>query len=139
MVIATQLGQLFERYQNAFIAYDIDTLSDCYHLPCTLNTPEQITLLTNKADCRQEFNTIFSQLKDGNINQIIAKKASYEQVSDQLYLVCIEWDFIDNDEEIFADFAAIYHILVNDSGLKIINVTSHDLECSLSLSEKFSW
>lgn len=139
MTIATQLGQLFERYQNAFIAYDIDTLSDCYHLPCTLNTPEQITLLTNKVDCQQEFETIFSQLKEGNINKVIAKQASYKQVSEQLYLVCIEWDFIDAEEDLFADFAAIYHILVSDSGLSIINVTSHDLECALSLPEKFSW
>ena len=139
MAIATKLAQLFERYQNAFIAYDIDVLSDCYHLPCTLNTPEQITLLKNKADCKKEFESIFSQLKDGNINQIIAKQASYEQVSEQLYLVCIDWDFIDTEDEIFADFAAIYHVLVNDNSLQIVNVTSHDLECSLTLKEKFSW
>ena len=139
MAITTTLAQLFERYQQAFITYDIAKLSECYHLPCTLNTPEQITLLSNASDCEQEFIAIFSQLKDGNISRVVAKKASYEKIHEHLYLVCIDWDFIDTDEEIFADFAAIYHILESDGTLKIMNVTSHDLECTLSLSEQFSW
>lgn len=139
MSISEKLAYLFERYQKAFIRYDIEELRACYHLPCTLNTPEQITLLSTETDCQQEFEAIFSQLQAGNISKVIAKNASFEQVSPQLYLVCIDWDFIDENDETFADFSAIYHLLSNDSQLKIVNVTSHDLECSLTLSNPFSW
>jgi len=134
-----EIQQLFKRYQEAFINYDIDELSSCYHLPCTLNTPEQMTLLTSDDDCQKEFGTIFSQLKDANINSVTSKQASFLKMSEQLYLVCIEWDFIDEQGEVFADFAAVYHVLDNDNALKIVNVTSHDLECSLSLPESFNW
>ncbi|TYK65483.1 hypothetical protein [Colwellia echini] len=139
MSITLKLQQLFQSYQEAFIEYDIDKVSRCYHLPCTLNTPEQITLLNSKEDCESEFSTIFSQLKEGNISRIVAQKASFSVVTDSLSLVCVDWDFIDADGEVYADFTAIYHVVQQGEKLEIINVTSHDLECSLSLDETFNW
>jgi hypothetical protein len=79
-----KLQQLFKSYQNAFLQYDLEGVSVCYHLPCTLNTPDKIVLLSKQADCEEEFGTIFSQLKEANTSNIIAKKASFEQVSKQL-------------------------------------------------------
>ena len=72
-------------------------------------------------------------------SDIIAKSASYSKVSEQVYLVCIDWDFIDGQGQVFADFAAIYHVLdINDS-MKIINVISHELDSSLTLETPLSW
>ena len=133
------LQQLFKDYQNAFLHYDIDRVSVCYHLPCTLNTPDKIVLLSKQSDCEEEFGTIFSQLKEANTSNIIAKKASFEQVSKQLYLVCIDWDFIDGQGQVFADFTAIYHVLDNEETFKIVNVISHELDNSLLLAEPLSW
>ena len=133
-----RLQQLFKHYQKAFINYDINEVSSCYHLPCTLNTPDKIVLLTNQADCLEEFGTIFTQLKDAKTSNIIAKKASFEQISKQLYLVCIDWDFIDGQGAVFADFAAIYHVLDSDGILKVVNVVSHELSNSLSLAHKLT-
>ena len=70
---------------------------------------------------------------------VIAKKASFEQISKQVYLVCIDWDFIDGDGQVFADFTAIYHVLDVDGVLSIINVISHDLDSSLTLTESLCW
>jgi hypothetical protein len=134
-----KLQQLFKKYQHSFTHYDLDGVSSCYHLPCTLNTPDKIVLLSSMADCQTEFSAIFTQLKDANMSNVIAKKASFEQMSEQLYLVCIDWDFIDGQGQIFADFAAIYHVLSTGDALKIVNVVSHELESSLILSESFSW
>lgn len=134
-----KLQQLFKSYQNAFLHYDIDGVSNCYHLPCTLNTPDKIVLLSSKADCQIEFGAIFTQLKEGNVGDIIAKRASFERVSKQLYLVCIDWDFIDGEEQVFAGFSAIYHVLDTDGTLQIVNVVSHELDSSLSLSEQLCW
>ena len=134
-----KLQKLFKHYQNAFLQCDIDEVSRCYHLPCTLNTPDKIVLLKNSTDCQQEFGAIFTQLKDASTSNIIAKQASFEQVSKQLYLVCIEWDFIDGQGQIFADFAAIYHVLDHDGTLKIVNVVSHELESALTLAESLCW
>lgn len=134
-----KLQQLFKHYQNSFINYDLDGVSRCYHLPCTLNTPDKIVLLSSLADCQTEFGAIFIQLKDANTSNVIAKKASFEQMSEQLYLVCIDWDFIDGQGQVFADFSAIYHVLDTGDALKIVNVVSHALESSLTLSESLSW
>jgi hypothetical protein len=139
MQIGIQLQQLFKSYQNAFLHCDIDGVSACYHLPCTLNTPDKIVLLSSQADCLEEFGTIFTQLKEAKTSNIIAKKASFEQVSKQVYLVCIDWDFIDGQGQVFADFTAIYHVLDNEGTLKIINVISHELDSSLTLTEPLSW
>ena len=139
MRIGIKLQELFKRYQNAFIHYDINEVSNCYHLPCTLNTPDKIVLLSSQADCLEEFSTIFTQLKEAKTSNIIAKKATFEKVSEQLYLVCIDWDFIDGQGQVFADFTAIYHVLDNKGALKIINVISHELDSSLTLTEPLNW
>ncbi|AAZ24083.1 MULTISPECIES: hypothetical protein [Colwellia] len=139
MRIDIKLQDLFKRYQSAFIDYDIDEVSRCYHLPCTLNTPDKIILLSSPSDCLQEFGTIFTQLREAKTSDIIAKKASFEQVSEQLYLVCIDWDFIDGQGQVFADFTAIYHVLDSEGALKIVNVISHELDSSLSLTEPLDW
>lgn len=134
-----KLQQLLKRYQNAFRKYDLDAVSRCYHLPCTLNTPDKVVLLKNKVDCEQEFIGIFEQLKAANMVDIIAKKSTAMQVSQQVYLVCIDWDFVDVNDDVFADFSAIYHVLDTDGELTIININSHELENSLALPESFSW
>ncbi|KGJ90842.1 hypothetical protein [Colwellia psychrerythraea] len=139
MQIGTELQALFKRYQHAFIHYDLNEVSRCYHLPCTLNTPDKIVLLTNSSDCLQEFGTILTQLKEANTSDIIAKKSSFEQISKQLYLVCIDWDFIDGQGQVFADFTAIYHVINDEGTLKIINVISHELDSSLTLAEPLDW
>lgn len=128
-----RLQKLFKQYQNAFINYDIDKVSSCYHLPCTLNTPDKIVLLSSLLDCQQEFGAIFTQLKDAGISDIIAQRASFQQMSEQLYLVCIDWDFVDEQKQTFADFAAIYHVLDCNGTLQIVNVVSHELSSSLAL------
>jgi len=138
-MIKIKLQQLFKHYQNAFLHYDIDAVSSCYHLPCTLNTPDKLVLLSSPSDCQQEFGAIFTQLKEANIRDILAKKASFEQMGEQLYLVCIDWDFIDGQGQAFADFTAIYHVLDTGDALKIVNVVSHELESSLTLSVSLSW
>lgn len=137
MRIGIKLQELFKRYQQAFIHYNIDEVSRCYHLPCTLNTPDKVILLSSPSDCLQEFGTIFTQLKEAKTSDIIAKKSSFEQVSEQVYLVCIDWDFIDG--QVFADFTAIYHVLNDDGTLKIMNVISHELDSSLTLTEPLNW
>ena len=139
MQIGIRLQQLFKHYQNAFLQCDMDEVISCYHLPCTLNTPDKIVLLASAADCQQEFGAIFTQLKEAKTSNIIAKKASFTQVSEQLYLVCIDWDFIDGQGQVFAAFAAIYHVLDNDGTLKIVNVVSHEIESSLTLAESLRW
>ena len=152
MQIATKLQQLFRQYQYAFMHYDMDELQQCYHLPCTLNTPDKILLIKSENDFLQEFDAIFTQLKSAQTSNIVAKQCSFEQISQQLYLVCIAWDFIDGHGEVFADFAAIYHVLdckhnineiessaIRKNTVKIINVVSHELDSALTLSEQLSW
>ncbi len=109
-MIKEQLQQLFRRYLNAFKAYDIDSVVNCYHIPCTLNTPDNIVLVNSAMDCQQEFNNIFIQLKQNCTSNIIAQKLSYQQVTDNVYMVCIDWEFLDGNKQVFADFSAIYHM-----------------------------
>jgi hypothetical protein len=136
-----QIETLFDDYLAAFRAYDLDTVVACYHLPCTLHTPDKIVLVSNIDECRQELNDIFTQLKQANTAKIVARKASYMSINDNLLLACVDWEFIGVDGQVFADFCAYYHISVSNSTkhrLAIVNVVSHELSNSLSLINEFS-
>ena len=136
---ASKLQNLFKQYQTAFLTYDIEAVISCYHLPCTLNTPDKIVLLLNESDCHDEFSEIFTQLKSVATSNVVAKKSSFMKMSEKLYLVCINWDFLDGQGQVFADFAAIYHVIDIDGTFKIMNVISHELENSLTLTEPLNW
>ncbi len=51
-----------------------------------------------------------------------------------MVLVCIDWAFIDADNEIFADFSAFYYLVDVAGQYKIIHVISHSLEQSKVLT-----
>ncbi|MDP7592673.1 MAG: hypothetical protein QF552_08265 [Litorilituus sp.] len=144
-MLKQKLEVLFGQYLNAFERYDLDKVCDCYHLPCTLNTPDKIVLINDVKQCEQEFSAIFTQLAQANTDKIIARKASYMHLNENLVIACIDWDFVDDKAQVFADFSAFYHISVtySDSAkitiqeLKIINVVSHELSNSISLPHTF--
>lgn len=136
-----QVEHFFEKYVEAFSTYDLDAVVACYHLPCTLHTPDKMVLVNNIDDCKKEFNDIFTQLKQASTAKIIVREASYTFINENLLLACVDWEFINKQEEVFADFCAYYHISILDSTeqkLAIINVVSHELPNSLSLANVFS-
>lgn len=145
-MLKQKLEALFGHYLAAFENYDLNKVCACYHLPCTLNTPDKVIVVNDIEQCREEFKEIFAQLQQANTDKIVAQKASYKQLNENLILACIDWDFIDNKAQVFADFSAFYHISVSytDSAeetiqeLKIINVVSHELSNSISLPHSFS-
>jgi hypothetical protein len=140
--IEQQLSELFNRYIDGFHAYNMQTVLSCYHLPCTLHTPEKIAYLANENDFEQEFIDIFTVLKHANITKIVATKASYRQCQRHSIDVCIDWLFYTDNNEVFTDFTAFYHIVTNDvtNGEnntqnigKIVSVVSHELQNSVTL------
>jgi len=136
-----QIENLFNQYLTAFSAYDLDAVVACYHIPCTLHTPDKIVLVNSIDECRQELNDIFIQLKQANTAKIVARSASYMSINDDLLLACVDWEFIDKQGQVFADFCAYYHIIIVNSAkqeLAIVNVVSHELVNSLSLANTFS-
>jgi len=136
-----QIETLFNQYLAAFSAYDLEAVVACYHLPCTLHTPDKIVLVNSIDDCRQEFNNIFTQLKQANTAKIMARQASYMSINDDLLLVCVDWTFIDDQGQVFADFCAYYHLsLLNSTKqrLAIVNVVSHELSNSQLLANVFT-
>ena len=135
---AEKLSCLFNQYVTAFKHYDLSQVSACYHLPCTLHTPDKVILLTELQQCKQVFGDIFSQLQQAKTSDIIVKKASYSRVTSEVLLVSIEWDFIDSQGAVFADFCATYHLIQIKDELKIISVVSHDLSSAIVLAHKFS-
>lgn len=133
-----KIVSFFTNYITAFKTYDLVKVAACYHLPCTLHTPDKVVLLTEIKGCNQEFSDIFTQLQQAKTSDIMAKKASYSIITNDLMLVCIAWDFMDDQGEVFADFCAIYHLTQINDELKIINVVSHDLSNSIELAHKFN-
>jgi hypothetical protein len=133
----SKIISLFKTYLAAFKDYDLGKVATCYHLPCTLHTPDKVVLLKDSKSCRQEFDDIFKQLQQAKTSDIIARKSSYSLITDNLLFASVDWEFIDDQGEIFADFCAIYHLIIIDDKLKIINVVSHDLSNSLLLDYPF--
>jgi len=132
-MINQKLVKLFNYYISAFKKYDLAELKQCYALPCTLHMPDKIVYLINDSDFEKEFIDIFTVLKHAKTQDILVTKASYNESFNGSIDVCIDWAFIDDNNEVFADFCAFYHLIVIENKLKIISVVSHDLTNSVEL------
>jgi len=135
-MIEQQLKKLFEDYILAFKQYDLKAVQACYHLPCTLHTPDKIAYLDNDEHFAQEFKDIFTVLQHANTDEIVTTKATYSHSINSSLDICIDWAFIDNKGEVFADFTAFYHVVKTEQQFKIISVVSHDLSNSVELPLK---
>ena len=109
-MIDNKIISLFDEYIDAFTRYDIKAAESCYLIPCTLTTPDKIVVINNRDDFSLEFKNIFSQLKSANTKGIKATQASFQELTTNMVLVCIDWAFSDVDNEVFADFSAFYYL-----------------------------
>lgn len=134
-MVEQQLTNLFHQYLAAFEQYDLKALHHCYHLPCTLHTPDKIAFLKDEEHFNQEIADIFLLLKNANIKRIKMLKASYSLISKHSINVCVDWAFIDDNDNVFADFTAFYQLECIEQQYKIINVVSHDLTNSITLDK----
>ena len=126
-----------KKYLLAFKRYDLNKVVACYYLPCVLHTPDQIVLLRNDKACQQELTNIFNQLQQAKTSDIIASNTSYSVVTDNVFIVNVDWKFLDEHGEIFTDFCTIYHLILIDNKLKIMSVVSHELSNSQSFDYPF--
>lgn len=134
----TKIEEFFNQYLQAFKHYNLADLLACYHLPCTLNTPDKVIVINDINSSEQAFNDIFAQLAYAKTHDIKALKASFSVITDKLYLACVDWSFIDEKDQVFTDFCVIYHVVKIGNELKIINTNSHELDNSITLSTPFS-
>lgn len=129
----TKLISFFESYIAAFKQYELNDVLAFYHFPCTLHTPDKMVLLCNVEESLTEFKNIFTQLKQAQTKDIKVTNASYSQVCENVILASVDWAFIDDQDNNFADFCAIYHLIILNNQLKIFNVVSHELSNSIVL------
>lgn len=128
------LIKLFKNYIIAFEHCDLKAARACYHLPCTLHTPDKIAYLANSESFNQEFKDIFTVLTHANTKKIIPTAASYNHADDSSIDICVDWAFVDDNDEVFADFSAFFHVVKIDEQFKIMSVVSHDLSNSIELA-----
>lgn len=133
-MIENKINALFKAYIAAFKQYDITRVANCYALPCLLSTPDKLLLINNEQQFTLEFDDIFSQLQQANTQAFKITQASYQKLDNHLYLVCIDWAFMNAHQEIFADFSAFYTLSLDNGMLQITQVISHTLEQSKTLT-----
>jgi hypothetical protein len=136
------IEQLFRHYIKAFQAYDIASARACYHVPCTLHTPDNVVHIADEQGFIREFEDIFAMLQHANICDFKVLSASYTRVSDTIILACVDWQFLNQQEksqkpEVFTDFSAFYHIGLFNGQRKIFNVVSQELSQSTKLNTIF--
>ena len=134
----TELNKLFSQYISAFSATDIEKVRSCYQLPCILSTPEKVLVINSEEDFEREFTQIFFMLRSNNISGFKASNASFEQVDDNIYLAHLDWQFFDDANNLFTEFAAIYHLSYQNQAYRIISVISHDIGQSPSFTHSMS-
>tara|TARA_B100000767_G_C19447130_1_gene402423 strand:+ start:134 stop:583 length:450 start_codon:yes stop_codon:yes gene_type:complete len=139
MVITERIKNLFIIYQQAFKHYDIKDVEACYQIPCTLTTPDEFILVNSKVEFTEQFDKIFNQLQQAKTKACTIKSASYQLISNNLLLVCIDWLFIDIDDKAFTDFTAFYHLIDVNGKLKIAHVTSQPSEQSVALENTLNF
>lgn len=128
------IEQLFQRYLKAFHQQNMADTQQCYQLPCTLHTPDKVVLIEDASAFEREFLDIFTVLSHAKITQFDALRASFSELSENLLLACVDWQFIGDNGEIFTDFSAFYHIAFNNGQWKIFNVVSQELSQSVQLN-----
>lgn len=128
------IEQLFQRYLKAFHQQNMADTQQCYQLPCTLHTPDKVVLIEDASAFEREFLDIFTVLSHAQITQFDALRASFSELSENLLLACVDWQFIGDNGEIFTDFSAFYHIAFNNGQWKIFNVVSQELSQSVQLN-----
>ena len=139
--LQAQLQQLFTEYYYAFKQQNIAEVLACYQLPCSLATPDRLVLLNSHQDGEQEFAQIFAGINELQITSFRSLSASFQPIDELLTQVNIHWQFSNANNEILADFAALYHIVKNKHRLAIFQVISHhneppiELPFSLTLTE----
>ncbi len=127
------LIKLFKDYISAFEQYNFTAARACYHLPCTLHTPDKIAYLSDSESFDKEFEEIFVVLKHAKTKKIIPTAASFNNSANSSVDICVDWAFIDDNDEIFADFTAFFHVIKIADKFKIVSVVSHDLTNSIEL------
>lgn len=132
------IEQLFQRYVIAFHQQSMANLQSCYHLPCTLHTPDKTVLIVDNKCFEQEFIDIFTVLNHAKITRFIALNSSFSVLNEHLVLACVDWQFIDDKQDVFTDFSAFYHIALNGKNWQIVNVVSQELSQSITLNETFN-
>lgn len=135
--IQPELEQLFQRYLKAFDQQNIAATQQCYQLPCTLHTPDKVLLIEDDSAFEREFLDIFTVLSQAKITRFIALNASFSELSDNLILACVDWQFIGPNDEVFTDFSAFYHLAFNAGQWQIFNVVSQELNQSVELNTPF--
>lgn len=133
ILIVNQLQQLFKAYYQAFSTQNMVETLACYQLPCSLATPERIVFLANNTQAEQEFSQIFSWLEQAKVAYIEAGSASFTKINENIFMVNIYWFFLDQNKQVIADFAALYHVIKTNEQLKIFQVISHEIESSIQL------
>jgi hypothetical protein len=132
------IEQLFQRYIMAFHQQNMTATQQCYQLPCTLHTPDKVVFIDSDKVFEREFLDIFTVLSHAKINRFIALKASFSELSENLILACVDWQFIGHKDEVFTDFSAFYHLALSEGQWRIFNVVSQELSQSVNLNTAFN-
>jgi len=137
-LISSIITQLYRQYIESFSRLDINAVKQCYVLPCTLSTPDKVVLLDNESTFEQEFSDIFNMLKQENITGFKTSNASFSQINDNLVVVNVDWQFLQQANNLFTEFTAIYHLTKCNDEFKIATVISQDINQAISLEHSLT-
>ena len=132
-MIEKQLTQLFQSYIKAFNAFSHEGMLNCCTIPCVLHTPDKVAYLSDESLFINEFTQIFQLLQSADVAKVKSRDASYSEINPNLYIVNVSWAFIDNNNEVYTDFSAFYHVARQENKYKITNVISHELSNAVTL------
>jgi len=95
---------LFNNFQEGFLQFDLEKVVNCYHLPCTLNTPDKISVISTKEELENEVNGIFTQLSNECFTSVTLSNSSYMQLTEEITLASMDWKFFDKTNQVFLSF-----------------------------------
>lgn len=134
-MIEKQLAQLFKHYIKALNDFNVGDMLKCCTIPCVLHTPDKIAYLPDEILFTAEFTQIFQLLQSADVVKIHPTASSYAEINPQLFIVSINWEFLDSNNEVYTDFSAFYHVSSQDDDFKITNVISHELANAVLLEQ----
>lgn len=136
--LAETLQQFFQKYLNAWVTQDLESVVSCYALPSTMTSGESIVPLYSNDAVAKQCQQIFDWMATTEVAGITVSNASYHAFNKEIAVVNIHWKFLDKSNNLITDFAALYHIQISEKHAKIMHVVSHPIAVSADLSQALS-
>jgi hypothetical protein len=116
---------LFDDLATRFGVLDLEDLQACYEFPCTLITPQAVTIVRDRTDFEGVFAPVAARLRaDGFARSAFTRFAAHK-LSDNIALASMHWTRLRHDGTEIERLGATYTVRRTAGHWRIVSLIAH--------------